>query len=35
MSAPNHDGTAQAVVHDATPCFIVSIQNECENLFFG
>lgn len=35
MSAPNHDGIVQAVAHDATPCFSVSIQNERENLFFG
>lgn len=35
MSAPNRYGTAQAVARDAMPCFIVSIRNECENLFFG
>lgn len=36
MSAPNRYRTAaQAFAHDAMPCFIGSIQDECENLFFG
>ncbi|CAG2269641.1 hypothetical protein BCCR75502_01498 [Burkholderia sola] len=35
MSAPNRYRTAQAVAYDAMPCFIGSIQDECENLLFG
>ncbi len=35
MSAPSRYGAAQAVARDAMPCFIGSIQDECENLFFG